>query len=319
MTGTQLSIRPMPVGAEICGLAPGDEQDREVRAALYQAWLDHGILLFRDVDSAERHLSLSRVFGELELHPFPEIRAKENPLFIELGGGTRGPAYVFDGELKLSRLPWHRDTAYTPDICKGAMLRMLEVPEREGETWFADTAAAYDDLPAEVKAKLEGLEYKATLRITMTSQTRPGAIWKTCRRATPEEDPEGGTVSDDDSLATRYPPVIQPAMMVHPESGRRCIFLSPTYVDLFLGLEQAESDAFLEYLVSHMLQPRYIYKHRWTPNDAILWDNRRMMHAAPGHDRGLRRRGLRTTLAGPMRTGRYFDPAASAVAPVFAD
>jgi len=300
----------MTVGAQILGLSPGSENDPEIKAALYAAWLAHGILLFEDIETTERHLALSRCFGELEIHPFPEIRSPENPLLVEIGGRKRGPAYVYDGtDLRANRLPWHRDTAYTPDICKGAMLRMLEIPSIGGETLFADTALSYEDLPADVKARLNGLEYKATLRLSALAQTRPGAIWKTARPATKEEDPDGGTVSDDDAMgAARYPSVVHPAVLVHPESGLKCIFLSPTYVDCFLGMGQSESSELLEYLVAHMLKPRYVYTHTWSVNDAILWDNRRFMHAGAGFNPGEPRRALRTTLAGPLRTGRLFDP-----------
>jgi taurine dioxygenase len=113
---------------------------------------------------------------------------------------------------------------------------------------------------------------------------------------------------------------VHPAVLVHPESGRKCIFLSPTYVDFFLGMSQSESDELLQYLVRHMVQARYVYKHHWSVNDAIVWDNRRMMHAAVGNKPGDRRRGLRTTLAGQLRTGRYFEESATAPAsPVLAD
>ena len=122
---------------------------------------------------------------------------------------------------------------------------------------LADTAMAYDDLPEDVKVRLAGLEYKSTLRLTPIAQTRPGAFWKTARRATIDEDP-GGTHDDGDDtpLLSRYPSVVHPAVLTHPESGRKCIFLSPTYVDFFLGLSQSESDELLDYLVDHMLQPQ---------------------------------------------------------------
>jgi taurine dioxygenase len=309
------SIRPMPVGAEVMDLVRGSEQDPVVRAQLYEAWLKHGILLFHNVDSIERHLLLSQCFGELELHPFAPVRSQLNPLFIELGGKKRPPAYVFDGgELRVNRIGWHRDTAYTPDICKGAVLRMVEVPAQHGETMFADTAMAYDALPADMKARLDGLEYKATLRMNPVDQTRTGAFWKTARLATPEEDPQGGDrESSDEKLTALYPSVVQPALLVHPESKRKCIFLSPTYVDYFLGMTQAQSDELLNYLVAHMLQPQFVYTHSWATDDAMLWDNRRFMHAAAGNSPDQRRFGLRTTLAGPTRTGRYFDESATRV------
>jgi taurine dioxygenase len=309
-------IRAMPVGAEVIGFTEGMEADPEVRAALYRAWLDHGILLFRNVATIEQHLAISRCFGELEIHPVPEVRSAANPYLTELGaplaGGGRQPTvYVFDGETRINRIAWHRDTAYTPDICKGAMLRMIEVPEHEGETLLADTAMAWDDLPATLKARLETLEFKATVRTAhLKTLGRAGVFWNDVRLADEADYPGNRELSRrDGAIDTRYPSVIHPAVLTHPESARKCLFLSPTYVDAFLGLEQDESDALLWQLTEHMLQPRYVYRHKWRANDAILWDNRRFMHAGMGNWPGEPRFGLRTTLAGPLRTGRYFDDA----------
>jgi taurine dioxygenase len=310
-----LEIQPLNVGARVHGV-DYDKLDAKAASVLYDLWLEYGFLVFSGVDSIERHLQITRCFGELEIHPFPEVRFKENPFLIELGGQKAPAAMVYDGtEVRLNRIPWHRDTAYTPGICKGAMLRMVEVPPEEGETLVADTAAAYDDLSADVKDRLVGLEYKATLRLGSIDQTRPGAIWKTVREATAEEDPRGkiGDKGYDDSANTRYPSVVHPALLEHPESGRKCIFLSPTYVDYFIGLEPAESQDLLVYLTDHMTKPKYVYKHSWTVDDAIIWDNRRCMHAAVGNRVDHPRRGLRSTLAGSLQTGRYFDP--NAVAP----
>ena len=322
MSNAPFSIRRLPVGAEVLGRVAGKASDPEVRAALYQAWLDNGILLFKDVETTQEHLTLSRCFGELEVHPVPEARSNEHPLLIEIGGSKVTPSYVYDGtDIRVNRIPWHRDTAFTPNLCKGAMLRMLEVPASEGETLLADTAMAYDDLPEYVKKRLDGLEYKATLRLGTMQQTRVGALWKTARPTTKEEDPRRTKEAMDDSAPEkRYPSVVHPVVLIHPESGRKCIFLSPTYVDYFIGLEPSDSDALLEYLVAHMTKARYVYKHRWSVNDAIIWDNRRFMHAAPGNKIGDRRRGLRTTLADNLHVGRYFDPSVtSARGPALTD
>jgi taurine dioxygenase len=322
MSEPGFSIRAMPVGAEIIGLEPGREANPRTRRALYDAWLDHGILLFRGVETIDRHLAISRCFGELEIHPVPEVRAPDNDYLIELGGPKKTAAYVFDDrDLRVNRIAWHRDTAYSPDICKGAMLRMLEVPEHEGETLLADTAKAWDDLPDDLKDKVKDLEYKATLRTEhLNTIGRPGTFWTTVREATEAEDPDGASRRARDSgIDGRYPSVIHPAVLTHPESGRTCLFLSPTYVDVFLGMEQAQSDALLRRLTDHMLQPAYVYRHKWLPNDAIIWDNRRFMHAGMGNKPDEPRYGLRTTLAGPLRTGRYFDNDARAPATAIAD
>jgi taurine dioxygenase len=172
---------------------------------------------------------------------------------------------------------------------------------------MADTAKAYDDLPDDVKTRIDNLEFKASLRSNPMRQTGPGAFWKTARPATEEEDPEffkvGGRAIQDDL----YPPVVHPAVITHPESRRKCLFLSPTYVDCFLGLEPGESDELHRYLADHMTNGKYVYKHRWAADEALVWDNRRVLHAACGNPIDEFRHGHRTTLADPMRTGRYFD------------
>jgi taurine dioxygenase len=309
----EIQIHPMRVGAEVAGFVDRMEARPNVRAALYDAWLEHGILLFRGVDTIERHLALSRCFGELEIHPVPEVRSSENPYLIEIGARSNGvgrapTVYIFDGDqTRINRIMWHRDTAYTPDICKGAMLRMVEVPEAEGETLLADTAMAWDDLPDTLKQKLDALEFQATIRSShMNTIGHPGVFWKSVRLASDADFPGNSErCASDAAIDGRYPSVIHPAVLTHPESGRKCIFLSPTYVDFFLGMEKNESDALLWFLSDHMLQDKYVYRHKWRPDDAIIWDNRRFMHAGMGNRLGDPRFGLRTTLAGPLRTGRY--------------
>jgi taurine dioxygenase len=255
-------------------------------------------------------MEVSRCFGELQLHPMEAVRTKEEPLLNFVGGDRRGAAYMFDEkDLRLNRLPFHRDVGYTVNIAKGAMLRMVDAPNTEGETLFADTAMAYDDLPEDMKVRLEGLEFRATLRMGPDEQTRPGAYWKSCRPATREEDPDGPEVQSTEAIKAQYPPVVHPVVLPHPESGRKCIYISPTYVDFFFGMTQAESDELLKYLADHMMQPKYVYKHHWAPNDALAYDNRRVLHAGMGSKIGEKRYATRTTLAGGILSGRFYSPA----------
>lgn len=305
---TTFSIRPLnPVGAEVCGLkageiAPGLAKD------LYAAWLEYGILLFRGVDTAEHHLALSRCFGEIEIHPKPELRAKENPLFFPLGGPPIVAFVYDDAEVKVGRIPWHRDTAFTPDICKGAMLRIVEVRTNEGETLLADTAAAYEDLPSDIKSRLDGLEYKAEGSRGMSETSNEGKWWKTSRLAREDEYPEGIEPPADVKWPdySKWPPVVFPATLRHPETDRMCLFLSPMNIECFLGMEAQDSEELANYLIEHMTSPRYVYRHRWAADDAIIWDNCRFIHAAAGYPPDETRIGLRTTLADKLHVGRHF-------------
>jgi taurine dioxygenase len=307
----EFEIKPMSVGAEVIGLEPGAEADPAVRRELYSAWLDHGMLLFKGVNSIERHLSLSSVFGDAELHPLPQFRDPEEPLLMPLGDDS-GPAHVYDGsDLRRGRLPWHRDTAYTKSIAKGGMLRLRAVPEQHGETLFADTGRAYDGLPEEVKDQIEQLEYKASFHLQFLEETRPGALWHSDRVATPEEYPANEQlVPATRELSQRpFPAVVHPVVVHHPESDRKCLFISPKDIESIVGLPTGESDRLIEYLTGHMTQDRYVYAHSWDVDDAIVWDNRRMLHAAEGYRIDHHRHGQRTTLAGSFNIGREFDPA----------
>lgn len=302
------TLHVLPVGAEIQALDISQIQSPEVRSSLFDDWMEHGLLIFRDLSVTNaQHLELSRIFGDLELHPLHEIRNEEEPLLIDLGGQKSTRAFVYDGELRADRIAWHRDTAYTVEICKGAMLRVLERPEEGGHTDFCDTEKAYDALSEDIKAQIDDLEFKATLVLDQTLMLR-GTTWETLRNPTEEECP-GNEHNVPLEALKRYPSVVHPLVIEHPETKRKCIYISPTYFDEILGLEKSESDRLIEMIIDHTLSPQFCYRHRWRENDLVLWDNRRMMHAASGYDPKYHRRGLRTTLAGSLKSGRMFDPA----------
>jgi taurine dioxygenase len=312
MTKPILSIKPLdPVGAEVSGLEGLDRFDAGLVRELNRAWADYGVLVFRGVASADQHLALSRAFGEIEVHPMPELRDPENPYFFPLGG-DRVHAVVFDEtDVFVNRIPWHRDTAYMPSMCMGAVLRMLEVPERGGETLLGDTAAAYDDLPADLRRRLDGLEILVNASNGVADRPRLGTWWSTCREARDDEYPEGivpfHPSPEQMPDKSKFPPTILPAVFVHPESGRKCLFISPMNAECFIGMDRRESDDLLAFLVAHMTDPRFVYRHSWRVDDAVIWDNRRFIHAAFGNPLGDKRRGLRTTLATRFLVGRYAD------------
>jgi taurine dioxygenase len=306
----KFDIRPMNVGAEIIGLDTSGGINDDTARAIREAWLEYGFLVFRDMHGGHaEHVALSRCLGELEQHPVKELRLKEAPDLIELGRRSFGQAYVFNGdELRLGRFPWHRDTSYTPAICKGAVLRMEEIPPENGETCFADAAKAYDALPEDVKQRIEGLEHVARIRPLVLERTF-GSFWDDIRVATPEEHEGKDTI--DESFRDRFPPVIHPLVITHPDTGRKSIYICPNAADHIIGMEAEESRALLQMLVDHMTQKRFTYVHSWRAGDIISWDNRRCLHATLGYHPRYMRTGYRTTLAGPLVTGRYLEKSAA--------
>ena len=100
--------------------------------------------------------------------------------------------------------------------------------------------------------------------------------------------------------------MLHPMVTVHPESGLKTLILSPQGYVKIEGMEQEESDALFDAIMTHALQPRYEYRHRWSVDDMVLWDNRRMMHMAAGWPYGQQRFAYRTTLKGGMEVGRPY-------------
>jgi taurine dioxygenase len=282
------------VGAEIVGLDLDRPVDAVTRRALNDAWLEAGILLFREIGtSVERQVALSRCFGDLEVHPVESIRLPGHPEVIHLTnkGESQQMTYRFDGEPIVGRIPWHTDLIYTTTPNRGAVLRMVEKPACGGETGWIDTALAYDALPSDKKEALAGLEghfgFIADLR-----EMRFG-------REAEVELVDFGTVDYPE-----FPPVAHPLVWSHPESGRKSLSLSSVHLIDLVGVPRAQGDPFLQELVDHTLDGRFTYVHDWAEGDMVLWDNWRTMHRAFGTAPADQRIVHRTTIAGSHETGR---------------
>lgn len=182
------------IGAEIVGLDLDAPIEQSTRRALYDVWVDAGILLFRQLGtSTARHLALSRCFGTLEVHPAKDLRLPDHPEIISLGntGDTEPIVHYFDGEPIADRSAWHTDTIFTPAPCRGGLLRMVRKSEEGGETGWIDTAAAYDALSEDMKRRIEDLEARFDFtdeRFTLVHDWEVGDMvlwdnWRTMHRA----------------------------------------------------------------------------------------------------------------------------------------
>ena len=299
-------VKPLEnIGAEIVGLDPNGLTD-EVQRDLYATWMEFGVLLFREgASDAATHLKLAKVFGDLEVHPLKSLLVEGQEELIWLGGQDKnsGGSRVIDGDVRLGQAYWHQDTAYTPNICKGSMLRMITKSRRAGNTIWADTSKAYDALPKKLAERIESLE--TLQRYSDLARKTWGMPGHEVRRATPEEGPPSQVDVPD------FPRVAHPMVITHPENGRKALLLSPLGYLTILGLPEDEADEIFEAVVAHTVQPQFCYDHRWTENDLVLWDNRRTLHYAMGYPVDDNRIVQRTTLAGPLPTGRVYEEASS--------
>lgn len=287
------------MGAIITDLDLSGEIPETVATALRQAWADYPVLVFpRLGDSSDRHIRLSRVFGELSEHPNPAMRLAENSELIALGATkeTKGPPVVVDGEILSGFLFYHQDTYYTPWIAKGALLRMTHLPSKGGDTSFVDLEKAYAALTAEDKRLCEE---RQTIQIY---REVPQPLWGMpdlqLRLATADEAEHVPTPRPD------WPLVVQPMVVEQPDTGRRSLLLSPAGYEGVYGMDKIEGDAFYEAIARHAMTPQFTYRHQWQMNDMLLWDNRRTMHWAMGYPVNDTRIVERTTLKGRMLTGK---------------
>ncbi len=282
------------VGAEIIGLDLSRPVSEATRRALYDVWLDAGILVFRGIGiTPERHVALSHCFGDLDIHPVESVRLPGHPEIIELTSrGKNEPiVHYIDDQPIVGRIPWHSDMIYTTSPCRGALLRMLERPARGGETGWIDTAAAWDALSPAMKQRIEGLEARFDFVVNICDM----------RFGKPANMRFGTLGSQDFGTFT---PVAHPLVWTHPESGRRSLALSPIHLIEMVDMPRDEGDALLEELVEHTIGGRFTYLHDWQLNDIVLWDNWRTLHTALGTPLGLHRVVQRTSLKGEREVGR---------------
>ena len=150
---------------------------------------------------------------------------------------------------------------------------MIEIPNSGGDTSFTNQCGAYDALSDTRKAALEELiaehVYNSRFSPRRLQALRPGEI-------------------------TDEGPVRHPLVRTHPESGRKLLYFNPIRIEKFVGLSEESSQSILHDLVAHCEQPQFVYRHRWSPGDVLLWDNRQTMHKvahdyAPGAKRIMHR------------------------------
>jgi taurine dioxygenase len=302
-----LMSRPLaPIGAEVIGIDLEKPLNQATVASIRELWIENGILLFRGAGkSPEAHIRLSECFGELQPAATVVNRSKENPLLMEV---THDPAseplktytiYELFGQERSGFISWHWDQAFTAEIVRGAVLRMITPAAEDGRTGFIDGLAAYARLPAELARKIENLEvvYHFTAKQEENWLCKPDSL-KVLSRL-PGSDEAFAKYKRD------FPPVVHPLVITQRETGRKVLKLCPMHCQYVLGMNLAEGEALLRELTRYLLDERFAYYHTWQANDMMVWDNWRIIHSVTGVPPQVFRRAQRTTIVGDYKLGRY--------------
>jgi taurine dioxygenase len=245
------------LGARICGVDLHQPQDTATVQTIRDAFIRYSVLCFPDQKiSSQDQVRFAAMFGPADVN----YRARSG--VGQAAARVRGVMLVSNirkdgqpiGSLPDGEMHFHSDGQHRESPYRATTLYAIKIPSRGGDTLFANLYAAFDALSETMKARLDGLmgrnmyDYDSTLR---------------------------DTTSEDDDLSV----AVHPLVRVHPESGRRGLYLSRLMTRNVVGMDKAESDALLDELFNHAERPEFVYAHRWTIGDLVIWDNRCLNHA----------------------------------------
>lgn len=272
-----LDIAPVAgrIGAEIRGIALSGDLDPETITAIRAALVRHKVIFFRDQDLLDdaRQESFAEAFGRPIAHPTVPV--------------VEGSKYLLELDSKegYAASSWHTDVTFVDAYPEASILRAITIPEAGGDTLFANTVTAYDELPEQLKTLVDGLwalhsndyDYAATLGSADKKRLE-----------------EHRAVFTSTVYETEHPVV-----RVHPESGERSLLLGH-FVKKFVGLNSPDSQRLFSILQDHITKPENTVRWNWRAGDVAIWDNRATQHRAIA-DFGLQRRTLRrATIAGDV-------------------
>jgi alpha-ketoglutarate-dependent taurine dioxygenase len=275
-----LTIEPLAgtLGAEISGADLGKDLDDATVAAIRQAWLEHLVIFFRDQElPPARFLAFARCFGKPIEYPF--VKGLDD--FPEII-----PVLKLENERINFGGIWHSDTAYLDVPPMASMLVAREVPPAGGDTLFANMYLAYEALSDGMKRMLAPLRAINSSASADVSRTREDRIKDSSR-------------ADARKEYTAAHPIVR----VHPETGRKALYVNIAHTIGIEGLTAEESAPILGYLYQHQIRPEFTCRFRWRPGSLAFWDNRCAQHNAINDYQGHRRLLHRITLAGDAPRG----------------
>ena len=278
--GSPLKIVPVGgrIGAEVLGVDLASDLSDDTVAAIRSALLRHKVIFFRDqtdLDDARQETFGERL-GRPIAHPTVPV--------------VDGSRYLLelDSREGYAASTWHTDVTFVPAYPAASILRALIVPDAGGDTLWANTASAYDDLPEALKTLVDGLRAVHTNLYDYAATFGPSAQ---------SQIDHYRRVFTSTEYETEHPVV-----RVHPETGERTLLLGH-FVKSFVGLNGADSQRLLAILQDHVTKPENTVRWRWRAGDVAIWDNRATQHRAIA-DFGLQRRQLRrVTIDGDVPVG----------------
>lgn len=253
-------------------------QVKEVVAGMDQ----YAVLVFRGQKLGEdQQIAYARQFGPLDLglrkmkkgqpHRFKydELADISN---VQVDGkvAARDHAKIVNN---IANQLWHSDSSFQKPAARYSMLHSVAIPDKGGETEFADLRAAYDALPGEMKQEIAGLEaehYVLHSRFML------------------------GDTSYTEEQKKAIPPALWPLVRTHAGSRRKLLWVG-IHATHIHGMTLPEGRMLLMDLLEHATQRPFVYQHHWQVGDLVMWDNRAVLHRGRRFDLSQRREMRRAT------------------------
>lgn len=268
------------IGAEIGNVDLSQDLDQRIIDQITLALAENGVIFFRDQDlSAERQREFGRRFALPGMHGSSVSEAqitmveKEEQQLKNVGGG------------------WHADQTFNPVPSWGSILAAKTLPPAGGDTAFASLSAAYDDLSDGLKTQLETMRAEHNNERVITSMS---------------------LLPQYANANLKVVKAAHPAVIRHPITGRKSLFVNRGYTTHFEGWTQEESAPLLQYLFQKCERPEYQVRLKWKPGTVAFWDNLQVLHYAVNDYHGHRRVMQRISVAGIPLNNAGCTPAANA-------
>jgi taurine dioxygenase len=254
------------LGAEVTGIDLSKDLSEAERKFIFDAYIDNLVLLFRGQSlSFDDLLRLRELFGP------PGKTANQ---LLGLGRKTYYPDEVPTeitiisnileadgtprGSLGAGEAYWHTDSSFTEEPISASLLHAIEVTDEGGETSFLNMYRAYDEMPPDLAARIEG-KFANHSKVHLSNGKKR---------------PEFADVTDP----SKAPGVRHPLVRTHPVTKKKCLFLGRRLNSYIFGLPVEESEDLLDEVWAHACQDKYVWQHKWKVGDLLVWDNRCTMH-----------------------------------------
>jgi taurine dioxygenase len=282
MTRARFEVVPQTrhIGAELRGIDLRQKPDDDTIRAIYQAWLDHLVIVFPGQTLSQEDLvRVTGYFGEIgeigrPAKYFPKGYSKLLPGIMMISNIRENGEPI--GALPDGEMMFHHDMIHAEIPSKATLLYSVEIPSAGGNTLFASGYAAYDTLDPTVRNRLEG------------------------RKALHHYN-YGSTQKGDDKGTEAFGECMHPVFRTNEDTGRKAVYVNRLMTVGILDMPQAESTPLLDKVFDQAEKPEFVYEHVWRVGDLLLWDNRCSSHARTDFPSTERRLMLRTTVRGTVR------------------